>query len=44
MNKPRVRLGDLLVQHNLISADELMTALSEQKSTGRKLGLSLIHI
>ncbi|MCQ8847925.1 ATPase, T2SS/T4P/T4SS family [Alteromonas stellipolaris] len=44
MNKPRVRLGDLLVQHNLISADELMTALSEQKSTGRKLGATLISM
>ncbi|MBQ4827893.1 Flp pilus assembly complex ATPase component TadA [Alteromonas sp. MMG017] len=44
MNKPRIRLGDLLVQHNLISADELMTALSEQKSTGRKLGATLISM
>lgn len=41
MNKPRIRLGDLLVQNNLITEDQLMEALGEQKRTGRKLGATL---
>jgi MSHA biogenesis protein MshE len=34
----RIRLGELLVQHGAISEEQLATALSEQKRTGRKLG------
>ncbi len=34
----KIRLGELLVQHDLISADELTKALEEQKRTGKKLG------
>src|SRR3989338_10239172 len=34
----KVRLGDLLVQQNLISQDQLKFALEQQKRSGRKLG------
>lgn len=44
MNKPRIRLGDLLVHNNLITEDQLMEALAEQKRTGRKLGATLISL
>lgn len=38
----KIRLGDLLVQHRIISHDQLMAALAEQKKSGRKLGRTLI--
>lgn len=38
----KIRLGDLLVQSNLISEEQLMSALAEQRQTGRKLGATLI--
>ena len=39
MSRPqRFRLGDLLVQDALISNDQLEQALTEQRSSGRKLG------
>jgi MSHA biogenesis protein MshE len=34
----KIRLGELLVQNDLISADVLINALDEQKRTGKKLG------
>jgi len=34
----RIRLGDLLIQEALITADQLDAALADQKKTGRKLG------
>ncbi|OGS99697.1 MAG: MSHA biogenesis protein MshE [Gallionellales bacterium RIFCSPLOWO2_12_FULL_59_22] len=34
----KIRLGDLLVQQNLISLDQLKLALEQQKRSGRKLG------
>ena len=42
--KLRKRLGDLLVEENVISQDHLDTALGSQKSTGRKLGDTLIRL
>jgi len=43
MSRPqRFRLGDLLVQDALISTEQLEQALSEQRSSGRKLGQVLI--
>ncbi len=39
----RLRLGDLLVKHKLISEKQLTTALEEQKKSGRKLGRTLIE-
>jgi MSHA biogenesis protein MshE len=34
----KLRLGELLVQNGVISAEQLKNALSEQRRTGRKLG------
>ncbi|VAX02458.1 MSHA biogenesis protein MshE, partial [hydrothermal vent metagenome] len=39
----RIRLGDLLVEHKLISEAQLDEALEAQKKTGRKLGRVLIE-
>ena len=46
MVKPRLRkrLGDLLVEEGVISNDQLMAALRNQKSKGIKLGASLIDL
>jgi len=40
----KIRLGDLLVESKTISEQQLMTALSEQKKSGRKLGAALIDL
>ena len=42
--KKKIRIGDLLVQNLIISHDQLMAALAEQKKTGRKLGRTLIDL
>lgn len=42
--KKKIRIGDLLVQNEVITEDQLMTALREQKDTGRKLGRTLIDL
>ncbi len=46
MQKPakKIRLGDLLVQHGLISEEQLMEALGAQKKSGKKLGRALIDL
>lgn len=42
--RPRkVRLGDLLIEHGIITQDQLQAALVNQKKTGRKLGRELIE-
>ena len=41
--KKKIRLGDLLVEHKVISESELMQALAAQKTSGRKLGKVLIE-
>lgn len=40
--RKKIRLGDLLIEHNLISQAQLEQALAEQKSSGQKLGRVLI--
>jgi len=40
----RLRLGDLLMQQNLVTPEQLQTALAQQKRTGRRLGLVLIDM
>ena len=40
--RKKIRLGDLLVEKGLISNDQLMQALADQKKTGQKLGRTLI--
>lgn len=42
--KLKMRLGDLLVQEQIISEQQLLNALAEQKKTGRKLGRTLIDM
>lgn len=42
--KKKLRIGDLLIQNKVITEDQLMTALAEQKKTGRKLGRTLIDL
>lgn len=42
--KLKMRLGDLLVQEQIISEQQLHNALAEQKKTGRKLGRTLIDM
>ena len=39
---PWQQLGELLVDENLLSQDELERALVEQRRTGRKLGQILV--
>ena len=41
--RKRIRIGDLLVEHKLISEGQLNAALADQKTTGRKLGQVLIE-
>ena len=40
----KIRLGDLLVQQKLITAEQLAEALARQRQTGRKLGRVLVEI
>ncbi len=42
--KKKIRIGDLLVQNKVITYDQLMIALAEQKISGRKLGSALIEL
>jgi MSHA biogenesis protein MshE len=39
----KIRLGDLLVQQNVITPEQLRLALEEQKRSGRKLGRVLVE-
>jgi MSHA biogenesis protein MshE len=39
----KIRLGDLLVQQNVITGEQLTLALATQKQTGRKLGRVLVE-
>jgi MSHA biogenesis protein MshE len=40
----KIRFGDLLVQNGVISEQQLMQALAEQKKTGHKLGNTLVEL
>lgn len=42
--KRKIRIGDLLVQNEVITEHQLQTALKEQKNAGRKLGRTLIEL
>ncbi len=44
MGRPqKVRLGEILVQQKLLTADQLTAALAEQKKSGRRLGRVVIE-
>jgi MSHA biogenesis protein MshE len=38
----KIRLGDMLIQQGLLTQQQLMDALAEQKATGRKLGRIIV--
>lgn len=42
--RKKIRLGDLLVQKEIISEEQLTKALGEQKYSGRKLGNTLVDL
>jgi MSHA biogenesis protein MshE len=42
--KKKIRIGDLLVEHKVISEAQLQSALAEQKKSGLKLGRTLIAL
>ncbi|QFU24650.1 Flp pilus assembly complex ATPase component TadA [Shewanella eurypsychrophilus] len=42
--KLKMRLGDLLVQEQIISEEQLLKALAEQRHSGKKLGRTLIDL
>nr|WP_320114843.1 GspE/PulE family protein [uncultured Desulfuromonas sp.] len=42
--RKKIRIGDLLVSEGIISEEQLMTALQTQKSSGGKLGRTLIDL
>jgi MSHA biogenesis protein MshE len=42
--RKKVRLGELLLEHKLITEEQLQSALAEQKRTGRKLGRVMTDI
>jgi MSHA biogenesis protein MshE len=42
--RKKIRIGELLVQHGMISEEQLATALAEQKRTGSKLGHALVEL
>jgi MSHA biogenesis protein MshE len=41
--RKKIRIGDLLVEHKVISEEQLKKALADQKTSGRKLGKVLIE-
>jgi len=41
--RKKIRLGDLLVEKGVITNEQLMQSLNDQKATGRKLGQTLIQ-
>jgi len=42
--RKKIRIGDLLVENKIISENQLMTALAEQKKSGLKLGRALMEL
>ncbi len=42
--KAKIRLGDLLVQNNIIDEQQLTEALTKQKEMGRRLGFILVEL
>jgi MSHA biogenesis protein MshE len=44
VRRKKVRLGDLLLEHKILTEEQLQTALAEQKRTGRKLGRVLADL
>lgn len=43
-SRRKIRIGDLLVQNDVITEDQLLAGLSQQKETGHKLGRTLVDL
>jgi len=43
-SRKKIRIGDLLVENKVISEQQLMAALADQKKTGHKLGHALVEL
>ncbi|MCG8325081.1 MAG: GspE/PulE family protein [Thiotrichales bacterium] len=43
ISRKKIRIGDLLVEHEIITGEILAEALAEQKKSGRKLGRVLVE-
>jgi len=44
MLRKKIRLGDLLVEGSVITESQLMDALKQQKTTGQRLGSTLVNL
>lgn len=44
VTKQKIRIGDLLVQNQVITEEQLMTGLKRQKESGQRLGRTLIDL
>ncbi len=44
ISQTRKRIGDVLIDANIITQEQLMTALEEQRKTGRRLGEVLVEL
>jgi len=42
--RKKIRIGELLVRHQIITEEQLQNALAEQKRTGSKLGHTLVEL
>jgi MSHA biogenesis protein MshE len=42
--RKKIRIGDLLVEHKIITEAQLIAALAEQKRSGHKLGKALVEL
>ena len=42
--RTRKRLGDILIEANVITQEQLMQALAKQKEIGKRLGETLIEM
>lgn len=43
-SKKKIRIGDLLVQNDVITEDQLLAGLEKQRETGHKLGRTLVDL
>ena len=44
IDKQKIKVGDLLVQNNVVSPEQLQTALDLQKKTGQRVGRALVEL
>jgi len=42
--KQKIKIGDLLVKNNVISVEQLQSAMERQKQTGQRLGQVLVEL